>query len=165
MHSFFRRYKMLSISMVVLVFIPVWYLFRPERLFTTREVNEAAPFPSGQGAQILYTGILGGARGSASGRASVYRESNGTLTLHLTDLHTSNEADAHVLLAVVGGVLSQGDTLDKPLQSIEVGALKDNQGDRIYILPPQTDLTRYNAVAIYSERSRAVLGAAHLDAF
>ena len=165
MLSFFRSHKTLSISVVILVLIPVWYLFRPERLFTTRRVDEAAPFPSGQGAQILYTGILGGDGSNTSGRASVYRESSGALTLHLMDLHTSGEVDAHVLLTVVSGVPSPSNTSDKPLQSIEVGALKDNQGEQIYVLPPQTDLARYNTVAIYSERSRTVLGTARMEAF
>jgi hypothetical protein len=49
--------------------------------------------------------------------------------------------------------------------SIELGALKGYQGDQDYVLPANTDVTRYSLVAIYCERFRAVFGTANLQPF
>ena len=51
------------------------------------------------------------------------------------------------------------------LQSIEVGALKENEGNQEYELPANVDLTRYDTVAVYCERFRAVFGTARLESF
>jgi hypothetical protein len=49
--------------------------------------------------------------------------------------------------------------------SIELGALKGNQRDQDYLLPPNTDVTRYSLVTIYCQRFRAVFGTASPEPF
>jgi len=51
------------------------------------------------------------------------------------------------------------------LDSVELGALKGNQGDQNYDLPSAADLNKYQAVAIYCERFYAIFGVAKLEQF
>ncbi len=51
------------------------------------------------------------------------------------------------------------------LHSVEIAALKGNEGDQSYTVPRDTDLDRYNTVAIYCERFRAVFGSGTLQKF
>jgi len=87
------------------------------------------------------------------------------MTLRLSDFQTSNGPDVHVVLVAASDPALQSNTPGKALESVEIGALKGNEGDQEYTLPAHLDLTRYNTVAIYCERFRAVFGTAKLDAF
>ena len=49
--------------------------------------------------------------------------------------------------------------------TIELGSLKDNQGEQTYDLPASVDLKKYDALAIYCERFHAVFGVARLQEF
>jgi ribosomal-protein-alanine N-acetyltransferase len=73
--------------------------------------------------------------------------------------------DVHVVLAAASDPGLQSSTPGKALELVEIGALKGNEGDQEYALPAHIDLTRYNTIAIYCERFRAVFGTAKLDAF
>lgn len=165
MITFIRKHKALSTIVVLLVLLAGWYLFRPEKLFINKQVNEAAPFTANNAAQPVYTGLLSGKLHETSGRATVYRDPDGTMTLRLSDFHTSNGPDVHVVLVASGDPGLQSSTPGTALASLEVGPLKGNQGDQDYKLPAHADLTRYNTVAIYCERFRAVFGTANLEAF
>jgi len=164
MVSFLRKHKLLSAVTSLIVVGAVWYLFRPEKLFINQRVNEAAPFPADRDAHI-YTGRLSGKLHDTSGRATVYRQPDGTLTLRLTDFHTSNGPDVHVVLATADDPALQNAVPGKALASVEVGGLKGNEGDKDYKLPSNTDLTRYSTVVIYCERFHAVFGSATLQPF
>jgi hypothetical protein len=165
MSSFFRKHKALTAIVAFIVLSAGWYLFRPEKLFINQKVNEAAPFSESQTAQPAYTGSLIGKLHDASGRATVYRNPDGTLTLRLTNFHTSNGPDLHLVLAAADDPALQSSTPGKTLALLEVSPLKGNEGDQAYQLPPHADLAHYNTVAIYCERFRAVFGIAHLEAF
>ena len=165
MISFFRKHKLLSGVASLIVVGALWYLFRPEKLFINKRVNEAAPFTASQDAQPVYTGRLSGKLHETSGRATVYRQPDGTLTLRLTDFHTSNGPDVHVVLATADDPALQSTAPGKPLASVEVGSLKGNEGDQDYKLPANTDFARYSTVAIYCERFHAVFGTATLQPF
>jgi hypothetical protein len=165
MNSFFRRYKTLIAAVCFVVVIAAWYLFRPEKLFINKQVNEVAPFAADSSDQPIYTGLLKTKLHETSGRASVYRQADGTLMLQLTDFHTSNGPDVHVVLAKADDPALQSTTPGKALSLIEVNALKGNEGDQNYKLPPNVDLSQYSTVAIYCERFRAVFGTASLEKF
>ena len=165
MISFIRKHKALSAAVAVIVVGALWYLFRPEKLFINQRVGEAAPFATNGEAQPIYTGKLSGKLHETSGRATVYRQSDGTLTLRLTDFHTSNGPDVHVVLAMADDPALQSATPGKALASVEVGALKGNEGDQDYKLPANADFGRYSTVAIYCERFQAVFGTATLQPF
>jgi hypothetical protein len=165
MISFVRKHKIVTIVVAFIVLAGLWYLFRPEKLFINQRVNEASPFVSSHDAQPIYTGRLSTKLHETSGRATVYRQPDGTLTLRLTDFHTSNGPDVHVVLATADDPALQSTAPGKELASLEVGALKGNEGDQDYQLPAKADLTRYSTVAIYCERFHAVFGTASLQAF
>ncbi|HTW45984.1 MAG TPA: DM13 domain-containing protein [Acidobacteriaceae bacterium] len=143
----------------------LWYLFRPEELFINKRVNEPAPFAANDAAQPIYTGTLSEKLHETSGRATVYRQPDGTLTLRLTDFHTSNGSDVHVVLTTANDPALQSKVPGKALSSIDIGELKGNEGDQEYKLPPNIDFARYSTVAIYCERFKAVFGTATLQPF
>ena len=165
MIDFIRKHKKLSGVVAAIVLGTLWYLFRPEKLFINQQVNEAAPFAANGQAQPIYTGKLKGKLHDASGRATVYRRPDGMLTLRLSDFHTSSGPDVHVVLAAPDDPTLQSSAPGKALTSVELGALKGNEGNQDYNLPAKTDLARYNTVVIYCERFRAVFGAANLQPF
>jgi hypothetical protein len=165
MTSFFRRHKIATVVVSFVILIAAWYLFRPEKLFINKRVNEAAPFAAAASDQPIYTGLLKPKLHETSGRASIYRQADGALMLQLTDFHTSNGPDVHVVLAKANDPALQSTTPGKALALIEVSALKGNEGDQDYKLPPNIDLSQYSTVAIYCERFRAVFGVASLEKF
>ena len=165
MISFLRKHKLLSTVASLIVVGALWYLFRPEKLFINKRVSEAAPFAADRDAQPIYTGTLSGKLHETSGRATVYRQPDGALTLRLTDFHTSNGPDVHVVLATADDLGLQSTVPGKALASVEIGALKGNQGDQDYKLPANTDFAHYSTVAIYCERFHAVFGTATLQPF
>ena len=89
----------------------------------------------------------------------------------------ATRAQANPADFVLNGQLVAGASLAVPLAlgtsasasshriSVELGALKGNQGDQDYPLPANTDVTRYSLVVIYCERFRAVFGTASLEPF
>jgi hypothetical protein len=162
---FLREHKVLSGVVVAIVLVALWYLFRPEKLFINHRVNEATTVAANGQAQPIYTGRLHTKLHDTSGRATVYRQPDGTLTLRLSDFHTSEGPDVHVVIAASDDPALQSSAPGKALTSIEVGALKGNEGDQDYSLPAKTDLARYNTVVIYCERFRAVFGDASLQPF
>src|ERR1700677_355768 len=155
MIAFFRKHKVLTAIGSLMVLSAGWYLFRPEKLFINQKVNEAAPFGTNDAALPVYTGVLSGKLHDTAGRATVYRDTDGTLMLRFTNFHTSNGPDVHVVLAAAGDPALQSATPGKTLQAIEIGGLKANEGDQAYTLPAHADLARYNTVAIYCERFHA----------
>jgi hypothetical protein len=165
MTSFLRKYKLLSVLTSLIIVGALWYLFRPEKLFINQRVNEAAPFAADHDAQPIYTGKLSGKLHETSGRATVYRQPDGTLALRLTGFHTSNGPDVHVVLATADDPALQSTAPGRALASVEVGGLKGNEGDQEYKLPASTDLAHYSTVAIYCERFHAVFGTATLQPF
>ncbi|GAC1642021.1 MAG: DM13 domain-containing protein [Candidatus Acidiferrum sp.] len=154
---------------LVLLAVPVmgigWWEFRPEKLFINEKVNEAAPFAANGEPQPIYTGLLEGKAHPTSGRATIYQSQDGKTFLRLSDFATSNGPDVHVILLkaeekALGGVAVAGE-LDK----VELGALKGNQGDQNYNLPEETDLNKYQTVAIYCERFHVIFGTSQLEKF
>jgi len=158
-----QRKWLLAVSLPVL--IAAWWAFRPERLWINQRVNEPAPFASTSDPQPLYTGRLQGAAHQTSGRATVYKAADGTEYLRLTDFSTSNGPDVHVVLSQSEDANLKQEIVKGRLDTVELGALKGNQGDQNYDVPTSVDLQRYDAVVIYCERFHAVFGVAKLEQF
>ena len=165
MTSFFRNHKLLSAVASLIAVGALWLAFRPEKLFINQRVNEAAPFGSDNAPKPIFTGRLSGKLHETSGRATVYRQPDGRLTLRLTDFHTSNGPDVHVVLATADDPALQSYTPGKALVSVEIDRLKGNEGNQDYKLPANTDFARYSTVAIYCERFHAIFGTATLQPF
>jgi hypothetical protein len=159
------RRKWIFVAVGVPILIAAWWAFRPEKLFINEKVNEPAPFASTLDPQPLYTARLAGKAHQTSGRATIYKGTDGKQYLRLTDFTTSNGPDVHVILArsddkALGQEIVKGD-----LDHIELGSLKGNQGDQNYDLPASADLSKYGAVVIFCERFHAVFGLAMLEPF
>lgn len=165
MFAFLNRHRVVTAIVALVAAAGLWYLFRPEKLFINQRVNEAAPIAAANSAQPEFTGLLSSKLHETKGRATVYRAQDGTMSLRLTDFSTSNGPDVHVVLAEASDPGLKNNVPGQALQSIEVGMLKGNVGDQEYKLPANVDLARYDTVAIYCVRFRAVFGTARLETF
>jgi len=163
--SWFSRWKWMFAAVGLVVLFAAWWLFRPEKLWVNQKVNEPAPFAASADPQPLYTGRLEGRAHPTSGRATIYKAPSGAEYLRLTDFSTSNGPDVHVLLARSGDPSLTQDIVKGQLDSVELGALKGNQGDQNYDLPASVDLQKYDAAVIFCERFHAVFGVAKLEQF
>ncbi len=163
--SWLSRNKWILILFGVPVIAGAWWAFRPEKLFIDQRVNEAAPAALSSEPEALYTGRLEGKVHQTSGRATIYKTSDGKEYLRLSDFTTSNGPDVHVLLARAEDKALDGEIVKGELDSVELGTMKGNQGDQNYDLPASVDLNKYQAVAIYCERFHAIFGVARLEKF
>jgi len=158
-----RKWILAAIGLPILV--SAWWAFRPEKLWINQKVNDPAPFVSSTDPQPLYTGRLEGKAHQTSGRATIYRTSDGGQTLRLTDFTTSNGPDVHVVLVQADDANLTKEIVTDQLDRVELGQLKGNQGDQNYDLPASIDLQKYNAAVIYCERFHAIFGVARLEKF
>ena len=158
-----RKWILVAVGLPILV--ALWWAFRPEKLWINEKVSEPAPFASSTDAQPLYTGRLEGKTHQTSGRATIYKASNGRQYLRLTDFTTSNGPDVHVVLARSDDHSLTEEIVKGQFDSVELGSLKGNQGDQNYDLAATVDVQKYNAVVIYCERFHAVFGLARLEPF
>ncbi len=165
MLAFLVRHRVVTAIVALVAVAGLWYLFRPEKLFVSQRVNEAAPIAAGNVPQPVFTGLLQSKLHETKGRATVYRAQDGTMSLRLTDFNTSNGPDVHVVLVAASDPGLKNNLPGQALQAIEVAALKGNEGNQEYRLPANVDLAHYDTVAIYCERFRAVFGTARLEAF
>ena len=163
--SSIARRKLMLTAIGIPLLVAAWWAFRPEKLWINQKVDEPAPFASAADPQPLYTGTLEGKAHQTSGRATIYAAAGGKQYLRLTDFRTSNGPDVHVLLARAEDQSLNQEIVKGGLDSVELGALKGNQGDQNYDLPTSVDLSKYNAVVIYCERFHAVFGVARLEQF
>ena len=163
--TWFTHRKWILIAAGLPVLVAAWWAFRPEKLWINEKVDEPAPFASSLEPQALYTGRLEGKAHQTTGRATIYKSSDGKQYLRLTDFTTSNGPDVHVILARSDDQGLGQEIVKGNLDSVELGSLKGNQGDQNYDLPATTDLTKYNAAVIYCERFHAIFGLARLEPF
>ena len=163
--SWLSRRKRILVAVGLPVLVAGWWAFRPEKLWVNQKVNEPAPFASSSDPPPLYTGRLQGKAHQTSGRATIYKASDGKEYLRLTDFTTSNGPDVHVLLARSDDESLNQEIVKGQLDGVELGPLKGNQGDQNYDLTASVDLQKYNAVVIYCERFHAVFGVARLEQF
>lgn len=163
--SWVLRTKWILVAIGLPILVAAWWAFRPEKLWINERVSEPAPFSSSSDPQPLYTGRLEGKAHQASGRATIYKAPDGKQYLRLTDFETSNGPDVHVVLARSDDKSLTQEVVTGPLDSVELGSLKGNQGDQNYDLTASVDLHKYNAVVIYCERFHAIFGLARLEQF
>jgi hypothetical protein len=151
-----RKWILITVGLPILV--TLWWAFRPEKLWINQKVDEPAPFDASGDSQPIFTGRFEGNIQQTRGRATIYKKPGDDEYLRLNDFTTESGPDAHVVLARRDDTsLTQG--------VIDLGPLKGNQGDQIYDLPAATDLSKYDAVAIYGKGAKTVLGRAVLEPF
>lgn len=140
-----RRLKQLVLAGAVLAGGAGWYLFRPEKLFTTRSVSEAAPAR----ATVERSGRFETRSHESHGLAEVVVLADGRRVLRLSDFATSDGPDLQVYL-LANPAASRRAHLDAGFVSL--GALKGNVGSQNYEIPAGTDLARYAAVSVWCRR-------------
>ena len=160
--TWLSRHKILLIAVSLPVLVAAWWAFRPEKLWINQTVNEPAPFDTSGDPEPIFTGQFDGKVG---GRITVFKKPSGEEYLRLKDLTVPADSDAHVELAKSTEVSQSRGAAKTGLDSVDLGPLKTDQGDQNYDLPAAADLTKYDAVVIYSKRTTAILGSAKLEAF
>jgi Electron transfer DM13 len=158
-----RKWILAAIGLAVL--FALWWAFRPEKLWINEKVNEAAPFETSGAPQPIVTGRFDGKAQQTSGRATIYKKAGGEEYLHLSDFATPSADDIHIVLARGDEQNLAQDIGKGALDPIDLGPLKSNQGDQNYELTAATDLSKYDSVAIYSERFHTIMGVAKLEPF
>ncbi|OKK22071.1 electron transporter [Streptomyces sp. CB00455] len=155
------------------------YWFQPWKLWQDAAVHEAlptgppAPAASGPGApagpdgapdpRTLAQGALISHEHPTTGTVRLVRLPDGSRTLRLENLDTSNGPDLRVWLtdapvrAGAGGwrVFDDG-------RHLSLGKLKGNKGDQNYAVPPEVNLADYTSVTIWCDRFGVSFGAAAL---
>src|SRR5712691_6528700 len=158
-----KRNLMIVSSVVVLA--GLWFLFRPERLFINKTVNEGLPTTAAavnsSAPAALVTGQFHNGVHDTSGTATVYQVEEGRRVLRLTNFKTSNGPDVHVYLVAANDATDNESV--KKAGFLELGALKGNEGDQNYDVPSTADLAKYRAVTIWCQRFNVNFGSAPLQ--
>ncbi|MFJ6796938.1 DM13 domain-containing protein [Streptomyces sp. NPDC091268] len=155
------------------------YWFQPWKLWQDRTVREAlpaaapsaaapAPVPSAAGSaptapRILAQGALISHEHPTAGTAKLIRLPDGSHTLRLEGLDTSNGPDLRVWLtdAPVREGAAGWRVFDDGAY-LSLGKLKGNKGDQNYEVPADVRLDDYTSVTIWCDRFDVSFGAAPL---
>jgi hypothetical protein len=160
-----RRKRAIWGVVVIIILTGLWYGFRPEKLFINKQVNEAAPVQTQDASTPIYTGRFVGEAHKTGGRATIFKQADGSRLLRLTDFSTSNGPQLHVLLVDGKNPASAKDFILTAVKNIDLGDLKGNQGDQSYQFPGDVNLQEFDTVTIYCERFHANFGSAALQEF
>ncbi|MGW7284714.1 DM13 domain-containing protein [Streptomyces sp. NPDC054847] len=179
---------------VVLAAVVGLYWFQPWKIWQDETVQEALPgtsagaspsggaaeppsaAPSGPSASAptspstppgpakVAAGELISHEHETSGTVRLLRLPDGSYTVRLENLDTSNGPDLHVWLtdAPVKEGRAGWHVFDDGAH-VSLGKLKGNKGDQNYALPAGTDPARYNSVTIWCDRFDVSFGAAELS--
>ncbi|GHI88844.1 hypothetical protein Sxan_62080 [Streptomyces xanthophaeus] len=152
------------------------YWFQPWKLWRDDTVHEALPSapaaPSASavpgapaGPQTVAQGSLISHEHATTGTVKLVRLPDGSHTVRLEGLDTSNGPDLRVWLTdapVKEGVA--GWRVFDDGAYVSLGKLKGNKGDQNYPVPAGVDLAAYSSVAIWCDRFDVSFGAAALGA-
>lgn len=155
------------------------YWFQPWKLWQNETVSESLPTgaaaPKGSATPGASSGSAVGPRTVASGELISHEHAttgtvkvvalpDGSYTVRLEDLDTSNGPDLRVLLsdAPVNEGVAGWRVFDDG-KHLALGKLKGNKGDQNYEVPPGIDLTQYTSVSIWCDRFDVSFGAAALE--
>ncbi|MFD9407953.1 DM13 domain-containing protein [Streptomyces sp. NPDC059989] len=174
-----RRRGRLLVGAVIAVAVVLGaglYWFQPWKLWQNETVREALPAATGSarpgagsapsaaaGPRTVASGELISHEHATTGSVKIVRLPDGSHTLRLENLDTSNGPDLRVLLSdapVKEGVA--GWRVFDDGKYVTLGKLKGNKGDQNYELPSGIDLSQYTSVSIWCDRFDVSFGAAAL---
>jgi hypothetical protein len=143
-----------------------WYLFRPERLFITTQVNET--FPEVQKASgmetkqpvLLAEGDFHSGAHETRGKAAVYGLPGGKRVLRFSSFETSNGPDVNIYLVAAEDAMDNNTVTNSGF--VTLGSIKGTKGDQNYDLPADLDLNKYRAVTVWCKRFGVNFGTAPL---
>jgi hypothetical protein len=122
----------------------------------------SAPAPAGP--VQLAAGSLISHEHTTSGTVRIIKQQDGVRVLTLEDLDTSNGPDVHVWLSAAhvvegtGGWFTAGSA-----DHYDLGVIKGNQGNQVYEIPADVDLSRYKSVDLWCVQFSVSFGAAELS--
>ena len=117
-----------------------------------------APSPSDTAVTVLARGSFIGRDHTTSGDAAIVELADGSRVLTIEGLDTDNGPDLFVYLddTAADGPESEWD------DGVSLGRLRANQGDLVYEIPDDLDLTTLTSVGIWCDRFSSLFGAADL---
>ncbi|MEU9305669.1 DM13 domain-containing protein [Streptomyces sp. NPDC048269] len=152
------------------------YWFQPWKLWQDKTVKETLPTAAAtatvtprtsgsapSGPQALAQGALISHEHTTTGTAKLIRLPDGSRTLRLENLDTSNGPDLRVWLTdapVKEG--TAGWRVFDDGKYVSLGKLKGNKGDQNYEIPADVNLADYTSVTIWCDRFDVSFGAAAL---
>ncbi len=149
--------KLLLIVLILAVIGVLWYLFRPDRLFISRTINEEFPeidnnqgHPSAISPEVLARGEFHGVAHDGQGTATLFKMANAKMVLRFTDFHVSNGPDVLVYLVALED--SEDNNSVKEAEFVSLGPIKGNVGNQNYDVPSDVDLKKYRSVTIWCRR-------------
>ncbi|MFI1714682.1 DM13 domain-containing protein [Streptomyces litmocidini] len=130
---------------------------------TTDEPSSASPVPVPSGPVTVARGTFVSHEHATTGVVRIVRLADGTHTLRIEGLDTSNGPDLHVRLsdAPVKEGKAGWDVFDDG-RHVDLAELKGNKGDQNYPLPAGFDWSAYPSVSIWCDRFDVSFGAAAL---
>jgi hypothetical protein len=174
----FRRpltWSVLAVLGLVAAFAGYW--FAPWKLFTDRTVDDALSTPAPvavttagnassavpSGPVVLRQGTFAAHEHATTGTVRIVRLPDGTRSLEIAGLSTSDGPDLRVWLTdqAVSSGTSGWRVFDDGLH-LELGKLKGNRGNQVYPIPASADLGAYRSVTIWCIRFSVSFGAATL---
>ena len=156
-----KTWTKVAIIVVVVAAVVAWYIFRPERLWVNRHVDEAMPAAQGSASpQPVESGQFYSILHPTSGTATIYQMGDGTRVLRFTSFSTSNGPDVHVYM--VASDDAKDNAIVEKAGFVDLGSIKGNIGDQNYTLGNDLDLAKYRAVSIWCKRFSVNFGAAAL---
>jgi hypothetical protein len=124
----------------------------------------AAPSAPGPAGPVqLAAGSLISHEHTTSGTVRIIKQPDGVRVLTLEDLDTSNGPDVHVWLSAAhvvegtGGWFTAGSA-----DHYDLGIIKGNQGNQVYEIPADVDLSKYKSVDLWCVQFSVSFGAAEL---
>jgi len=146
--------RKLLLSAALVVVGGAWFLFRPEKLFVNKTVNESLPAAGGaassSASETLLAGRFHGVAHATKGTATVYQLPDGKRVLRFTDFETSNGPDVQVYLGMAADANDNATVTNAGFVSL--GAIKGNRGDQNYDLPAGLDLAKIHSVTVWCRR-------------
>ena len=147
---------LLGLGLLLVVVGGAWFLFRPEKLFVNKTVNESLPATAAAGAasnstsQMLLMGRFHGVAHETKGTATVYQLADGKRVLRFTDFETSNGPDVQVYLGMAADATDNATVTNSGFVSL--GPIKGNRGAQNYDLPADLELGKIHSVTVWCRR-------------
>lgn len=143
---------------------------QPAPVTSTPDTGAATPAPAGTtaaptpaGPLQLAVGTLISHEHTTTGTVRIIQQPDGSRVLTLENLDTSNGPDVHVWLSaahVVEG--TAGWFTAGSADYYDLGLIKGNQGNQVYPIPADVDLSKYPAVDLWCVQFSVSFGAAEL---
>jgi hypothetical protein len=136
----------IALAAALILAVPAFILFRPDRLFTDREVMEASP----TGGVVARQGMFVSRAHDGKGFAELVTLDDGRRILRLREFATSDGPDLKVFLAADAEATSIDRLREVGYHSL--GPIKGNLGDQYYVIPAEVDVAKFTSVIIWCER-------------